>query len=129
MKNSYGKTIFDKSGRDTPAKRMMIGLAASGLLVLAATGGASAAGKDYGHRSHGRDYHGSLYYNHGFVLHSYDKYRDDKVFAKHARNGFKDVSYAPWSDNWYRACAIKYDGFDPETGYVETGGKRRFCKI
>jgi len=104
-------------------KKSILGILAGGLMVGAMSSGASAGLlSDFSHDS-------GLEYNLGFIFHAQQQHEEDKIFEQHARDGFKSVSYAPWSDNWYRACSIKYENFDPETGYVVNGNKKRFCKI
>jgi len=113
----------DKRRFLTGLKKSVFAVLASGLMLGAAGNNASAGLlSDFSHDS-------GLEYNLGFIFHAHRQFQEDKIFEEHARDGFKNVSYAPWSDNWYRACAIKYENFDPETGYVVNGNKKRFCKI
>lgn len=37
-------------------------------------------------------------------------------------------SYEPWSSDWLRYCAGRYQSFDPQDGtFVDRNGVRRFC--
>ncbi|WP_246270382.1 BA14K family protein [Hongsoonwoonella zoysiae] len=39
------------------------------------------------------------------------------------------ISYEPWTPEWYRYCRAKYRSFNPDTGYyIAYSGQYRFCE-
>lgn len=56
---------------------------------------------------------------------------DQKAHYRQAQGGGQyGGSYEPWSANWYRYCANKYDNFDPYSGtYINRNGVEKFCTV
>lgn len=57
------------------------------------------------------------------------RYHDDYPRTYH-RPVYRDVTYEPWSAEWYRACDARYRSFDPASGtFMGYDGRRHFCAL